>query len=232
MSQSTASRKIQIGAALALLIAAAATLALMIAEYRHDGDICRLLYTRSVKKKDIVDDARNALAALSDAELRVQDYVLTGETVYSEAYADDVRSWQDESGSLALVARNDPATVFAQDLSKEGIRTMDELAAVVSLFEKSGRDPALDRIRKSTAITYLDQARNSVAKIEEFDGGPVDLTMPVIIRSLRALRRLAEGGAVLFLLVVAGAVLLALEIRRGRRDVANFPSRSPAAASN
>ena len=69
MSQSTASRKIQIGAALALLIAAAATLALMIAEYRHDGDICRLLYTRSVKKKDIVDAARNALSALDDAEL-------------------------------------------------------------------------------------------------------------------------------------------------------------------
>jgi CHASE3 domain sensor protein len=216
ISQSTASRKIQIGAALALLIAAAATLALMIAEYRRDSDICRLLYTRSVKKKDIVDAARNALAALNDAELRAQDYILTGETVYSEAYAEAVRSWQDESESLTLVARNDPAAVFAQDLSKAGTRTMAELATMVSLFEKSGREPALDRIRKSTAIVYLDQARNSVAKIQEFDSGPVDLTMPVIIRSLASLRRLAEGGAALFLFVLAGTVLLVLEIRRGR----------------
>lgn len=223
ISQSTASRKIQIGAALALLIAAAATLALMIAEYRRDSDICRLLYTRSVKKKDIVDDARNALAALNDAELRVQNYVLTGETVYSEAYAEDIRSWQDESGSLELVVKNDPAVPFAQDLSKAGTRTMNELATVVSLFEKSGRDAALDRIRKSTAIVYLDQARNSVAKIQEFDSGPVDLTMPVIIRSLASLRRLAEGGAALFLFVLAGTVLLVLELRRGR---------SAAAASN
>jgi len=232
MIQSTASRKIQIGAALVLLVGAAATLALMIAEYRRDSNQCQLLYTRSVKKKDIVDDARNALAALNDAELRVQNYVLTGETVYSEAYAEDIRSWQDESGSLELVVRNDPAIPFAQDLSKAGTRTINELATVVSLFEKSGRDSALDRIRKSTAIVYLDQARNSVAKIQEFDGGAADLTMPVIIRSLIALRRLAEGGAALFLFALAGAVLLVFEIRRGRREAGSLPSRSTAAASN
>jgi CHASE3 domain sensor protein len=213
-------RKIQTAAAVVLLIASAATLVLMISEYRRGSDGSRLLYTRSVKKKDIVDDARNALAALSDAELRVENYILTGETVYSEAYAEDIRSWQDESGSLLLVATNDPATVYAQDLVKAGTRTVSELAALVSVFEKSGRDPALDRIRKSAAIVYLDQARNSLAKIEEFDGGPVDLTMPIIIRSLASLRRLAEGGVALFLLAVAGAVLLVLEIRRGRSAVA------------
>lgn len=222
MKQNTASRKIQIGAALVLLIAAAAALALMIAEYRKDSDACRLLYTRSVKKKDIVDAARNALAALSDAEIRVQDYVLTGETVYSEAYTDDVRTWQDESASLALVARKDSATEFAQDLAKAGTRTMDELASVVAVFEKSGREPALDRIRKSTAIAYLDQARNSVTKIEDYDGGRIDQTMPIIITSLKALRRLTEGGAALFLLVVAGAVLLVLELRRGKSAAAGL----------
>jgi hypothetical protein len=101
------SRNIQTAVALAVLIAAAGTLAVVIRKYRRDVDACRLLYTRSIKKKDIVDSARNALSALNDAELREQNYVLTGETVYSEAYADDIRAWQDESASLGLVAVKD-----------------------------------------------------------------------------------------------------------------------------
>ena len=152
----------------------------------------------------------------------MQDYVLTGETVYSEAYAEDVRSWQDESASLTLVATKDSATEFAQDLSKAGTRTMSELASVVALFEKNGREPALDRIRKSTAIAYLDQARNSVTKIEDYDGGRIDQTMPIIITSLKALRRLAEGGAALFMLVAVGAVLLVLDGRRGKSAAAGL----------
>jgi len=210
-------RKIQTFAAALLLIAAMATLALVIGEYRRAGDACRLLYTRSVKKRDIVDAARNALFALNDAELREQNYVLTGETLYSEAYAEDLRTWQDELASLELVARNDPATTLVQDFSQAGTRTVSELALVVSLYEKSGRDAALERIRKSSGIVYLDQARNSVVKIQEVDGGSSDGTMGIIARALSSLRRLAEGGVALFLLVVSGTLLLVLELRRERQ---------------
>jgi CHASE3 domain sensor protein len=227
----TMPRTIRIGAVLVLLVAAAGTLALMIAEYRRDSDRCRLLYTRYIKKKDIIDNARNALAALNDAELRAQNYVLTGETIYSEAYADDIRAWQDESGSLELVAIKDPATPLAQDLSKAGTRTMNELALVVSLFEKNGREAALERIRKGAGIVYLDQARSSVGKIQDIDGAP-DLTMAIILRSLLSLRRLAEGAVVLFLFVVAGTVLLVLDLRRGRHEAGSFQSHSTASASN
>lgn len=112
--------KIQIGAAVLLLIAAAATMALVVREYRRDSDACRLLYTRSVKKHDIAEAARNALFALNDAGIRAQDYVLTGETVYSEAYAEDIRTWQNESGALELVAANDPATALVRDFLESG----------------------------------------------------------------------------------------------------------------
>jgi hypothetical protein len=50
------------------------------------------IYTQAVKQRDISDTVRNAVSALQDAELREQDYVLTGETTYSEAYADDIRA--------------------------------------------------------------------------------------------------------------------------------------------
>jgi CHASE3 domain sensor protein len=224
--------KIQTGAAVLLLIAAVATLALVIREYRRDRDTCRLLYTRSIKKKDIVDAARNALSALNDAELREQNYVLTGETVYSEAYADDIRAWQDEFASLELIARNDPATPLVQDFSKAGTNTLSELALVVSLYEKSGRDAALDRIRKSSGIVYLDQARNNVTKIQEVDGGNGDGATLIIARALSSLRRLAAGGIALFLLVVVSTVLLVLEVRRERHESGRGQSSRTASGFN
>src|ERR1700683_2996435 len=145
-------RKFQIGTAALLLIAAGATMVLDVREYRRGSDGYSRSYTRSTKKHDIVDAARNALSALADAELRVQDYVLTGETVYSEAYAGDLRTWEDESAALELVAANYTATPIVQDFSKAGKRTLSELALLLSLYEKSGREAALDRIRKSSGI--------------------------------------------------------------------------------
>src|SRR5271170_6499246 len=100
-------RRFQIGAAAFLMAAAIATIVLAGREYRRDKDACQLLYTQSVKMRDIVDNANNALSALIDAGIREQDYVLTGETVYSEAYADDIRNWRDEYAALELVAAND-----------------------------------------------------------------------------------------------------------------------------
>jgi CHASE3 domain sensor protein len=209
-------RKFQIGAAVSLMIVAGATIVLDVREYRRDRDGYSRSYTRFTKKRDIVDAARNAISALGDAELRAQDYVLTGETVYSAAYAEDMRTWEDESAALELVAANDPATPIVQDFSKAGKQTLSELGLVVALYDKSGRDVALDRIRKSSGIVYLDQARSSVAKIIEVDGGASDGNSQIVIRSASSLRRLIEGAAVLFVLSVAGPLLLILEVRRDR----------------
>lgn len=207
-------RKIQIGSIAALLLAAIATMMLVVRDYRRNRDASRLLYTRAVKKHDIIDAARNALAALSDAEIREQNYVLTGETVYSEAYANDVRTWADEFAALELEAKNDPATPLVQDLSKAGTQTLGELAVVVSLYEKSGREPAVERIRKGSGTVYLDKARDSVAKILEVDGVGAEGSTPIVNRALSSLRRLWEEATVLFALTVVSTVFLILGIRR------------------
>jgi CHASE3 domain sensor protein len=208
--------KLQTGAVVLLLIAAVATIALVVREYRRYRNEYKLSYTRSIKKHDIVDAARNALSALDDAELREQNYVLTGETVYSEAYADDMRTWRDESAALELVARNDPSIPIVRDFSESGKRTLSELALVLSVYDKSGRDAALDRIRKSSGIVYLDQARTSVTKIIEVDGGANDGTSRIVYSTATSLRRLVEGAGALFFLAVTSTLLLILEIRRVR----------------
>src|SRR5579863_4031542 len=211
-------RKIQIGFAVLLLAAAVVTLAFAVRIYRRDRNAFPLLYTRSVKAHDIVDAARNALAALDDAEIREQNYVLTGETVYSEAYTDDIRKWQDEFAVLDLVARKDAAAPLVEDLSKAGTRTLAELALVVSLYDKRGRDTALDRIRKGAGIVYLDQARSSVAKIQDVDGAALETNRTLADRAALSLRHLVDGAAVLFFVAATGTLLLILEITANAKN--------------
>ncbi|HEX4134987.1 MAG TPA: CHASE3 domain-containing protein [Bryobacteraceae bacterium] len=208
------SGKIRTGATLVILISAVVVLALAVREYRRDGAAIQRLYTRSVKKHDIVEAARNALSALADAEIREQNYVLTGETIYSEAYAEDLRDWQDEYGALELVATKDPATPVVKDFSQAGTRALNELALIISVYEKTGRDAALERIRKGAGTVYLDQARSSVATIAEIDGGAADLTRTIILSALSAIRRLAVAAGLLFLLAAIAASLLFVSARR------------------
>jgi CHASE3 domain sensor protein len=219
------SRRIQTGAAL-VLAAAVAIMALEARQYRRDRDSYQRVYTRAVKQRDIADTARNAISALQDAEIREQDYVLTGETSYSEAYADDVRVWQDESGTLELLAEHDPAAPIIQELLKNGTRVLNELVLITSLYDKGSRDAALDRIRKGSAIVYLEQARDQVANIKQLDGLAADEADQLLARTtLRSELRLAGGAAALFFLTLAGIFLLILEMRRVRRLTSSLESR-------
>jgi CHASE3 domain sensor protein len=218
-------RRIRTGAAL-VLVAAVAAIALEVRQYRRDRDSYQRIYTRAVKQRDIADTARNAISALQDAEIREQDYVLTGETSYSEAYADDVRIWQDESGTLELLAEHDPAAPVIQNLSKNGTRVLNELALITSLYDKGSRDAALDRIRKGSAIVYLEQARDQVANIKQLDGLAADEADQLLARTtLRSELRLAGGAVALFFLTLAGIFLLILETRRSRRGTESPESR-------
>lgn len=209
--------KTRIAAGLAL-VAAVVAIALVSWVYTRDRNSLQRTYARTVKKRDIADAARNAISALQDGEIQVQDYVLTGETTYSEAYAQDLRTWQDEFGTLELEAEHDSAAPMVGDLSKSGTRVVNELAAVVSLHEGGSRDAALDRIRRSSAIVYLEQARDLVARIEQIDSFGADETDQVLItNTLGSQRRLAAGAAGLFCITLALTFLLILEVRRARR---------------
>jgi CHASE3 domain sensor protein len=180
-----------------------------------------------VKSRDIVDTSRNAVSALQDAESQVKSYVLTGETSYSEAYAEDIRVWQDEFGTLELEAVHSAAAPLVKDLSNSGARVLDELAAVVSLRNEGSSAPAMDRLRKGSAIVFLEQARTTAEKLQEDSGQvassiEVGLAMTVPARH----RHLAEGAAALFVIALAEGLVLVLSARgsvpesRGKRSVA------------
>jgi CHASE3 domain sensor protein len=212
-------RRTRLAAGLAVL-AAVVAMALVSGVYVRDRSSLQRTYAQTVKKRDIADAARNAITALQDGEIQVQDYVLTGETIYSEAYSQDLRTWQDEFGTLELEAQHDSAAPMIRDLSKSGAQVVNELAEVVSLHDGGSRDAALDRIRKSSAIVYLEQARDLVAKIVQIDSFGADETdQQLITKTLRSQRRLAAGAAGLFCIILALTLLLIFEIRRTRRLV-------------
>jgi len=210
-----------------VLIAAAATLAGVGQTYRRDLDYCQRLYTRSVKQRDIADDTHNALSALQDAAINAKDYVLTEETGYLEAYRADIQRWQDESGTLELEARSDPAAPLVQDLSKAAGQTLRELAQMISLHDEDAQQQALDRIRKGSGIVYLEQARGNGDKIQQLDGLGADEANQSLIRStLQARRRLAAGGVVLFCLVIAEVLIQMFGVRLERKLITGLTSRS------
>jgi len=199
------------------MIAAVSTLFYVVRHYRARDAEVRRTYTDAVKKHDIVDNARNTIAAIEDAEVQMQDYVLTGETVYREAYRTDVRSYEDESGALRDVGVNDSTTVYTGELADAGKRTMDELALMESVYEKSGREAALERIRKGSASVYLNQTTGSLLKIQQ-NGSPVQLDNEVVTVALSTERRLVEGAVALFMSTFAALILLAIEMRSRSRE--------------
>jgi CHASE3 domain sensor protein len=211
-------------AAVLLLAGAVATMALFGWEYRRQNQRFRGLYTGSVKKRDISDTARRAISALQDAELQTQLYVLTGETAYSEAYADDLMEWDDEFGTLQIVARHDPGEGLAKDLSRTATRVMDELAALVALQDKGAHDAAIERLRKGSAIVYLEQSRKVIAQFQEVDGHFADETDQALINGVMgSQRRFLMAAGFLFCIAAAGT-LLVLRLKPAHlRPPAAFP---------
>lgn len=221
---------VRTGAAVLLLAATAVTALAATAYFRGRGRY-QLLYTKTTKQRDIADSARNAMSALQDAELQAQHYVLTGETVYSEAYARDVRTWQDESGTAAIVAQHDPSAYLVHDLSEQGASVLKELEQTVSLYDQGSIDAALNRLRKGTAIVYLGQIRETVAEILRLDSLAADETNQSFINgALQVQRRLIEAAACLFALTICGFVLMVIATRDRRAVDAPASSRKERAA--
>lgn len=203
-------------AAVLLLVAAVVVMALVARTYWRSRNSYERAYTLIIKSRDIVDTSRNAVSALQDAESQVQGYVLTGETSYSEAYAEDLRVWQDEFGTLELEAVHDAASPLVKDLSKSGSRVMDELAAIFSLRDQGYTAAAMDRLRKGSAIVYLEQARTSAEKLREVsskNANEADQRIATMAPQQR--RHLVEAAGALFGIALAEGLLLLRPVARG-----------------
>jgi len=210
----------------ALLIVASVAVALFTAlSYLRERDYLRLVYARVIESQDIVDTARNALAALEQAEIHGQSYVLTGQAAYSKAYAGDASEWQDEIGTLAVLAANDKALSPVKDLTSTGDRALKELGAVISLYDGGSRDKALESFRNGSGVVALDQARSIAGKILTAAHDKLSSDAKRIPNGIRR-RFVLASAAALFCLALIGAVLLLFETRRAAKLRSGIPAGS------
>jgi CHASE3 domain sensor protein len=211
-----------------LIIAALAVTLFAISSYLRERDYYRIVYARLIQFQDIVDTSRNALAALEEAEIHGQNYILTGETAYSKAWAEDIRAWQDESATLALMAEHDKALPLVKELTSTGDRTLKELGAVVALYDGGARDKALESVRKGPGVADLERARDLTAKVVLAGRIEASGATRAITNGIRR-RRLAASVAALLGLTLIGAMFPIFESRgaklRSTNPAGNLPDR-------
>jgi hypothetical protein len=121
---------------------------------------------------------------------------------------------------------------LAAEFAQSGSRVTAELAAVVVLCDKKGREAALQRIEKGSAIVYLTQARAAAGRIEAVDGGPFDWNRALITRVTASQQRLRMGATILFgiarlLGVLLGWCLSRADFGRLRAGALAAASRAP-----
>jgi CHASE3 domain sensor protein len=200
-----------------LLIAVAVTGVLVARESSREQDYSDHIYTVLVKLHDMGGAARKAIDALQNAEVSEQNYVLTGETIYFEAYIADIAEWQDEFSVLTIQAANGQVNQLLQDLGRTGDLTVKELALILALYDGGSRDKALDRIRKGAGMVYLNQTRVSASAIlRVVDGEVSDDHRKFMSRPLHSLIHLTQAIAAISGSAILGALLLLFEMRRTR----------------
>jgi CHASE3 domain sensor protein len=202
--------------AASLILAALAVTLFAVSSYMRERDYYRLVYTRLFEFQDIVDTARNALAALEEAEIHGQNYILTGEPAYSKAWTEDARQWQDETATLALMAEHEKVLPIVKQLTSTGDSMLKELGEVVKLYDTGARDKALDSVRKGPGIADLDRARDLTAKVVLAGRIGASGASRAITNGIRR-RRLAACVAALLGLTLIGAMLLIFETRRAAK---------------
>lgn len=203
---------------MALLLAAFVVTGLAGWKYRRDRALDQNIYTETVKQRDISDAAQKAISALQDAALNGQSYALTGETFYSEAYAADLRTFEDELGTLQVIAEHDAATPLVREFSETAVKIQSELAATIALVDKGSLDAKLDVIRKKSGIARLQRAREIVAQIQQ-DGLRADESDQRLIRIVLREQTQMTGACIVLFCLVLGTTLLAWETR-AKRDMA------------
>jgi CHASE3 domain sensor protein len=216
--------------AASLILAALAVALFAVSSYMRERDYYRLVYTRLFEFQDIVDTARNALAALEEAEIHGQNYILTGAPAYSKAWTEDARQWQDETATLALMAEHEKVLPIVKQLTSTGDSMLKELREVVKLYDAGARDKALDSVRKGPGIADLDRARDLTAKVVLAGRIGASGASRAITNGIRR-RRLAACVAALLGLTLIGAMLLIFETRRAAKlrstnPAGNLPDRA------
>jgi CHASE3 domain sensor protein len=163
---------------------------------------------------------------LRNAAFDEQNYLLTGDATWSDAYGKDVATWNDEHATLRLVAANDRMLPSVDTVESNGKRAVEEMEAVMSVIEQSGRNAALARLRMGTALRLINKARDGNSQIQDVYGG-ISTSPP----QNGFVTRIFEAAMALTVLGIAAGILANFSARGehsrsgARSDISTVPER-------
>ncbi|HWE00062.1 MAG TPA: CHASE3 domain-containing protein [Bryobacteraceae bacterium] len=205
-------------AGVALLVSALIVLIFVVVDFAMNQAEVQRLSDQSDHAHAAIDTAENALSSLKDAETGQRGFLLTLNPAYLEPYKTGLRQWQDMKSQLANLTQNDAAVhgMALQMFDAAGAK-IRELAETVAVTRREGRAQALARLETGYGRQKMDEARRLSSEIvtrEEADFARFARLARETERRTRWSVQAAAGT--LFLLTLAGTLLLGREIARER----------------
>ncbi|TWA76918.1 histidine kinase/DNA gyrase B/HSP90-like ATPase [Azospirillum brasilense] len=159
--------------------------------------------------------AGTLLSQLQDAEVGQRGYLLTEDRRYLKPYEAAVTAVDATIARLHDLADGDADELRIVDrLAVLAAAKREELAQTIALMEAGRRDEALSVVRTGHGMMLMDDARRSLADLITPADAQLDSQLAALIGQVRASGWVANLGGLFIVLVVGGAVWIAIRYTR------------------
>jgi len=166
----------------------------------------------------IIDAAQHALSAMKDAETGQRGFLITMNPSYLDPYNSGTRLWTQNLNDLARLTSGDPALAgVVSQLSSEGAAKVQGVARTIQLAQSGHRDQAMAAVDSGRGKQRMDAVRRITSEIVTREEAKFARFARQALETETATRWSVEAAAAaLFLLTLAGSLLLWREIERER----------------
>jgi signal transduction histidine kinase len=208
----------------ALLVTALIVLIFVVVDFAMNQAEFQRLSDQSDHAHKIIDTAQNALSALKDAETGQRGFILTLNPAYLEPYGAGLMQWENMKNALGSLTQNDAAVHgLVKRLFEAAAAKIDELASTIAMARRGQKTEAIDRVETGYGRHVMAEARRLSAEIVIREEADFARFARLARQSERRTRWSVEAAAAaLFLLTLAGSLLLSREISRERLLAANL----------
>ena len=166
----------------------------------------------------IIDAAQHALSALKDAETGQRGFLITMDSSYLGPYNSGTRLWAQNLNDLTRLTKGDPAAAaLVSQLSSEGDAKVQGVRRTIQLAQAGHREQAIAAVDRGRGKQRMDTVRRVTSELVTREEAKYARFARQALEAETATRWSIEAAAAaLFLLTVAGSLLLWREIGRER----------------
>ena len=170
---------------------------------------------------EVVDQLREVISTLKDAETGQRGYMLTGEESYLEPYLAARARYAGEIERLGtLVAGRSEQASRVKQLSEAVAAKLAELEETIALRRAGRNDEAMAIVRSSRGKIAMDNVRGIVAEMDRTARARFEERRQEWEDEARSQGAIAWGGAALLLLLIAAAAAMASRDYKQRERIA------------